>query len=186
MFMTHIETYTPQFIPQIKKLQTIIQNNESFLLVGHSKPDGDCLGSMLALGHWIEKQGKQVHYTASRAHVPSMNWVWGSQKLQYFVDNPDYQLPETQVVIMLDHCASNQRSDLQEILTEYIKDKITVCIDHHVNTPFPTQCSLIDTTSSSASEWVWEILSYLDPQNIDEQIATRCFLGLTTDTGGSV
>ena len=114
-----------------------------------------------------------------------MNWVWGSEKIQYFTDNDNFQLPDAQVVILLDHCAPNQWSDLQEILTDYIKDKITVCIDHHINTAISTQCSLIDTTSSSASEWVWEILTYLDPQGIDNQIATWCFLGLTTDTGGT-
>lgn len=74
--MTHIRTYASQFMPQLAEFKTIINSNSSFLLVGHSRPDGDCLGSMLALGHWIEKQGKHVYYTASRNHVPSLNWVW--------------------------------------------------------------------------------------------------------------
>ena len=185
--MTHINTYTPELIPQIKQFQTIIQENSSFLLVGHTKPDGDCLGSLLALGHWIEKiGGKEVHYTASRSHAPSMNWVWWSEKVQYFTDHESFKLPEVQVVILLDHCAPNQRSDIQILLSDYIKNKITVCIDHHINTPVPVNCSMVDASSSSACEWLWEILNYLDPEGIDKQIATRCFLGLTTDTGGSV
>ena len=70
--MTHINTYTPELIPQIKQFQTIIQENSSFLLVGHTKPDGDCLDSLLAQSHWIEKiGGKEVHNTETKSCAPS-------------------------------------------------------------------------------------------------------------------
>jgi len=41
--MSHLEKYNPDIIPKINELREIISKNNSFLLVGHRNPDGDCI-----------------------------------------------------------------------------------------------------------------------------------------------
>lgn len=186
--MSHVETYLSAFVPQIKQFDQIITDHTTFLIIGHSHPDGDCLWSMLWLGRRLEKQGKKVQYTASRSHASSLDRVWWSEKISYFVDNSDYERYESEVVILIDHSSYGQRSDAQLYFLEHITgDQTIVCIDHHLDANVQTHCSLIDESSSSACELVRELLDYLDPTHtfVDDTIASCCFLWLITDTGAS-
>lgn len=186
----HSKTYLSKLQPEIDCLFQIISNHQTFLLVGHSNPDGDCMGSMLGLGSWLKNIWKKVSYVASRVHDKSLDRVPWSEQIQYFVDNKYFGLEETQVVMFLDHNWSRQRSDMETVMTEYIRNRITVCIDHHMEPTLETDCNIIDESSSSCCELIREMLSDRETRgntkHIDPYIATMLYLGLTTDTGGSV
>lgn len=193
---SHIEKYLPHLADKIEQLFQIISDNEIFCIVWHSNPDGDCLGSMLWLWETLEQQGKKVQYCASRNHEPSLSSrITDIEKVQYYIDRNNTILwldldVDTQVIIFVDHNKSNQRSDMKEYMSEFINNKITVCIDHHVSSwPF-TGLDIVDETSSSACELIWEILDYRlqhkQEFTITKNIATHLYLWLTTDTGQTV
>lgn len=193
--MNHAQTYLNDLIPRIDQLFQIIKNNQKFVIVWHSNPDGDCLGSMLGLWGILEWMGKQVQYCASRPHEASMSRIAWSEKIQYYISRENEILnldldQDTQVVIFVDHNKSNQRSDMKEYMEWFIIWKQTVCIDHHICNEVYTDLDIIDASSSSACELIREILQY--QKSIDNSIeihsdlATLFYTGLTTDTGGTV
>lgn len=177
-------TYLSSLQSQIDQFHDLVKSHQTFLIIGHSNPDGDCLGSMLGLGRWLEKQGKEVRYTASRQHSPSLNRVWWSDRISYVTNNPWYTRFDSDVIICIDHSSYSQRSDAQSYFQEHITNQIIVCIDHHLDASIVCQYSLIDTSASSATELLRELLNYLDPHKeyIDSTIASLCYLGLVTDT----
>lgn len=191
----HIEKYIPHLANKIEQLFQIISDNKVFCIVWHSNPDGDYLGSMLWLWAILEQQGKKVQYCASRSHVQSMSRIPWSEKVSYYIDYENTVLnldldANTQVVIFVDHNKSNQRSDMKEYMSEFINNKITVCIDHHITSwPF-TDLDIIDESSSSACELIREILDYglqhKQEFTITPNIATHLYLWLATDTGQTV
>lgn len=184
--MSHVDSYLSSFIRAIQDFQDIVQNNHTFLIVGHTKPDGDCLWSMIGLWTWLGKQGKSVYYTASRNHSCTLDRVWWSDQIQYFEWNLTYELESScQVVIFVDHSSQGQWSDMKESMMHYCSNKITVCLDHHLKASLVVDCLIVDESSSSACELLWEILQYIDPSFIDEKIASLCLLWLITDTGWS-
>jgi phosphoesterase RecJ-like protein len=79
---------------------------------------------------------------------------------------------------------------MKEFIETYIQNKITCCIDHHIaHDPF-TQIDIIDASSSSCSELLWEIISHRENGSTivytDPQVASSFYVWLTTDTGGTV
>lgn len=181
--MSHIHTYLSDLVSHIKDFQCIVHENSRFLIVGHTRPDGDCLWSMLGLWRWLENQGKEVHYTASRSHNKSLDRVRWSDTIQYFEWNLTYSLdPSCEVVIFVDHSSQSQWSDMLEMMSEYSGNKIKVCIDHHLKASLDVDCKIVDESSSSACELLWETLQYIDASYIDQDIANLCLLWLITDT----
>ena len=98
--MNHIDTYLSAFKPKIAQLDQIINDNQSFLLVGHRSPDGDCIGSMLGFGKWLNNKGKQTHYIVPTPYPQSLSRMTGIEKIKNMEDNQNF--PHADIAIYLD------------------------------------------------------------------------------------
>ena len=153
-----------------------IRANDRFLVVTHENPDGDALGSMLAMALALRALRKDVvMYLSGNAPTPA----------EYrFLDLGDVrrELPddlEERVLLAVD-CANDRR--IGEENTGVDRAKLVVNVDHHHDNSEFGDVNLIVADASSTSEIVRDILRELDIA-LTPEIAAALYVGLVTDTG---
>lgn len=160
----------------IDRVVTELQAAEQVLLVTHTHPDGDALGSLVALQRGLEYLGRRVdvYLPAIDARLPD---ELATFDLTAAVDEHSVDLAGRTVVFL--DCGNADRTPLGERLGEM---GVVINIDHHHdNTGFGT-VNHLDPEASSTAELVWELLRRLEVP-LDVEIAEALYTGLITDTG---
>lgn len=165
-----------------QKLFEKIFNSHKFLILTHENPDGDALGSMLALTIALKKLGKYVDSVcASRIPLPFLFLPKVSEvKNSFFLG--DYDL-----IFILD-CGDLKRTGYADRIKYFARKKAkkVVNIDHHPKNDVHkiSWFNLIDYQASSTSELIYLLLKNIQGVEIDKDMATCLLCGLYTDTGG--
>jgi phosphoesterase RecJ-like protein len=165
-----------QIDSDVKAVVDVIRDNERFHVVTHENPDGDALGSMLAVALGLRALRKDV-----------VMYLWGDAPTpaEYrFLDLADVrrELPddlEERVLLAVD-CANDRR--IGEENTGVDRAKLVVNVDHHHDNSRFGDVNLIVAEASSTSEIVRDILRELDVA-LTPEIAAALYVGLVTDTG---
>ena len=156
----------------MKKIIEAINKAQTVLIVGHARPDGDCLGSTFALREYCLSLGKIVD-VASPTDLPESYKFVDSSKVFNNITQKKYDL-----FIAVD-CASMERIGR---LDGYFRSaKETVNIDHHLNHSGFGKYNLVVNDASSTCELVFDLLSSVI--DLTPQIASYLYIGLSTDTG---
>ena len=156
-----------------EKLFAEIQKAERIAILSHVPPDGDALGSMLALYEALRNIGKQVD--AYTHEVPATyTFMPGLDALKKEPQSTAYDL-----VILVD-CADVRM--LGPFLPIYESAGMTASIDHHISNSGNGKVNVLDFEASSAAQIV---LSVLEAGNlpITVSMATNLYVGISTDTG---
>ena len=163
------------------KLLAILKESRSFLIAGHINPEGDSIGSCLALALGLKNLGKKKISVISKDPVPeNLKFLPASGIIRH-------QLPrgEVDAAVLID-CNSMERTGFSSF-----KAKKTVIIDHHL-LPASTaearffqsvSASLVDPGAAAAGVLVYRVLKALNVP-IDKKIATNLYTALLVDTGG--
>lgn len=157
-----------EIINRIKKAQHL-------LVASHCDPDGDAIGSLLALGLTVSKLDKKVTiYNASP--IPAVyRFLPSVEKIVRQIKNA----ATYDAVLILD-CGHISR--VGESYANFSQIPVIINIDHHItNTRFGT-IQLIDPTACSTAEIVYRLIKALNAP-IDKAIATSIYTGILTDTG---
>ena len=150
-----------------------LRDGERFLLVTHENPDGDALGSLVAMQGVMRALGKDSLMFIGRDEFPlPYEYAWFD--LEDLVnDVPDDVSDRT--IVFLD-CGNLDRNAIK------IDDAAILNVDHHHdNTHFGTINHVVPETSSTA-EIVWDLMRGLDVA-LTPRIAEALYVGLVTDTG---
>lgn len=147
----------------------------------HVSPDGDAVGSVLALHNGLNLLGKDSYIISKDKLGDNLQFLPGSNKITAEIDVP---VNGTDLVVVLD-CGNFDR--ISANLKEY-KGKI-VNVDHHISNDFFGEENYIDTKASATAEIVYELLQHLgitfEENNKDiNEIGTCIYTALVTDTGG--
>lgn len=146
------------------------------LLVTHTHPDGDAIGSIAGMRQVLLQLGKRVEIFIA-AHDLVLPDEIDTQPLGEVVTEHDVQL-DGRLVVFLD-CGNADRSPLGARIGEL--DELLDIDHHHDNTRFGT-LNLIDPAASSTAEMVWELAQALGAE-LTRELADALYLGLVTDTG---
>lgn len=156
-------------------LLKLIKTNKKFLIVSHISPEGDAIGSSIALALGLKKMDKSV-YVLNRDPVPDILKFLPSAKIV------TGKIPSGKFDVMfIVDCPNTERTGLKNL-----RAKITVTIDHHLllSQVIPKQSlNLIDPKASATGELVYKLLHSLHV-TIDKAIATNLYTAILTDTGG--
>ena len=158
------------------KIAEIVRLQNRFGLYTHTKPDGDALGSLLALGLALEKLGKSVHYCSEG--MPSLDFLPGYAKLEAEACH------DVDVIIYVD-CANCERNALQ---TSAARDErnfpppMIINIDHHISNTQFGDVYWIDPASSSVGEMLWFLFEEMGI-TVDYDMAMNLYTSIVTDTG---
>lgn len=154
-------------------LEQMLEQTGSVVILGHVRPDGDCLGSTLGLYHYI-----QTNYPAIRAAVyleessPKFGYLAGYDAILHETDEERYEL-----CICLD-CGDEERlGSFGVFLANASK---SMCLDHHITNTRFCEVNLVSENASSTCEVLFE---QLDEEKIDKAAAECLYTGLIHDTG---
>lgn len=177
-----METLTNDFITGARKA---ISDANHILILTHKNPDGDALGSGLALFHLFGDLKKKVTFITPN-HLPVyLNWMTGISDVIVYESHKELGkelIKESDLILMVDF---NHRSRLSEVGDVVIPHRVPkIMIDHHPNPEDISTFLYSRTNSSSTAEMVFEFIEQLFGENyITKTIAESLFVGIMTDTG---
>lgn len=154
--------------------ETILDNVKSVAIIGHIRPDGDCIGSCLAVYNYLEEQYPRVDATVYlEAPSPKFGYLKNIDKIVTdFSEEKEYDL-----CICLD---SSDTLRFGEAVKYLNRAKKSVCVDHHVtNTGFAGE-SIVVADSSSTCEVLFGLM---EEEKISKAVAACIYTGIIHDTG---
>ncbi len=147
---------------------------QSFVLACHQRPDGDTLGSSLAMAHALRSMGKDVVVLSDDGVPENYEFIPESDTVLTSTDRRDFD-----VGMLVDSEGINRVGAAAEAVKSA---RLTVCIDHHVPGGEFGELRVVDTGAAATAEIVAELLEE-NSVPIDQVSATQLLTGLIADTG---
>ena len=159
----------------------LVRGHRRFLLTSHVRPDGDALGSELAMAAILEQLGKEVLVVNPFALPRNFQFLDPQRKLKELgADVSADQLDSYEVLVVLDTTAWAQLGAMGEVIRTTRAKKLV--IDHHVSEDDLGAELLKDTRAEAAGRLVVEAADQLGVE-LSPEIARAAFVALATDTG---
>jgi phosphoesterase RecJ-like protein len=161
----------------LKKVAAEIRKHKKFLLSVHTSPEGDAIGSELALAGLLKRLGK-IPIIVNEDPLPDeYKFLPRTETIKIY--NPNLRKLDYDCLIVLD-CSDLNRTGKVSCLK---RDNIPVInIDHHISNSRFGDVNLVDTKASSASELIYELYRQMKVP-LDRNCALLIYVGIMTDTG---
>ncbi len=158
---------------------------EKIVLVSHVNPDGDAIGSALAIHHYLKNFGKTSHVIMPNDYPDFLKWLPGSEEVIIFTLNETeakYVLADSDFIFLLDFNNPERAGKIKDLIN---RGKVfKVMIDHHPNPSEFADIAYCDILSSSTAELVFRFIEMAgNPELVDNIIATCLYTGIMSDTG---
>jgi bifunctional oligoribonuclease and PAP phosphatase NrnA len=162
-----------------------LKSPKKVFLTSHSNPDGDALGSLLALYHFLSGAGHVVSMMVPNRFPGFLQWMPGQDEIHIYEKQPDlcdHLFQEAELIFSLDY---NSPERLENASVPFRKSKgMKILIDHHIQPDKKAYDHCVTTTGvSSTAELVYLLMKTIDPELIDKTIAECICVGIMTDTG---
>jgi len=160
---------------------SIIENNQSFLISSHVRPDADALGSELGMAAILESFGKQVSIVNATAPPATLGFLNPELRIQKLgQDITSEQLPNVDVYVIVDTSAWQQLGAMAEVIQKAGKSRVV--IDHHVSSDNLGATEFKDVESAATGELICELAEFLNVP-FDAPTASALYAAIATDTG---
>ncbi len=159
-----------------EQIGEVLHKHQSFVLISHVRPDGDAIGSQLALGFSLIAAGKSVRLINEDGLPDNLAFMAGAKKIEL----PPTEPLDVEVAIALDTATKPRLGD--NALHAASKAKIWLNIDHHVSNPKYGDLNLIDSTSPATGQILYQLLTALNLPFPDET-RDAIYVAVSTDTG---
>ncbi len=161
----------------MENISNYIKEHDNFLLITHSRPDGDALGSIFSLHQALINLGKKSTLFLDEKFNDEYN---SSCFAPFLVQEELPKLDEFSCCISLD-AADTRRLGIGETKFEDINIPI-INIDHHPDNKMFGKLNYINSEIASCAEIVLDLLKIMEVK-ITEEIATTLMLGIVSDSG---
>jgi bifunctional oligoribonuclease and PAP phosphatase NrnA len=161
---------------QMDRLFSAIREARHICVFPHIDPDGDTLGSALALQSLITRLGKPAKVVLDGPPPERLNFMPGFDTIS---NTDSMKACENTLAIAVDVSAIERMGRATEL---FRKAPVTAQIDHHETNPGFAQINLIDAKAPSSASVVFSLFKALDIR-LREDEATNLYVGLSTDTG---
>ena len=171
---------------QLENLQTYLSSPKNIVIVPHRNPDGDAMGSTIALCLYLNKKGHKATVVAPNEYPEFLHWLPASKKVLLF-DKQNKQskkaIDASDMIFLLDFNALHRvGDDMQKTLEAYPNN--FAMIDHHLQPDAIATYLYSDPSICSTAQMVYHFIEKLnDVEVIDKDIATCLYVGIMTDTG---
>ncbi|MDC9722728.1 MAG: bifunctional oligoribonuclease/PAP phosphatase NrnA [Urechidicola sp.] len=171
---------------QISEIKDLLSTPQNIVIIPHKNPDGDAIGSSLALYHYL-KDKHAVTIVSPNDYPEFLKWLPSDKNAIRFFDKQNKQskrvLEKATIVFLLDFNALHRLgSDMEKSVKKF--DGTFIMIDHHQQPDPITEYIYSDTSVCSTCQMVYHFLEKLDAVNkVDADIATCLYVGIMTDTG---
>lgn len=152
-----------------------LREHQTFAVLSHVRPDGDALGSQLAMALSLRQMGKDVRVWNEDGMLQKYSFLPRAELMR----QPPAVREAVDVVIALDTAIQNRMGTAIEAVAS---SKICINIDHHPSNPGYGDLVYIDATAPATGQILFELLK-AEKFPIDAEIAENLFVALSTDTG---
>ncbi len=157
-----------------KIIETLL-NEKYFYIISHMLPDGDSVGSLLAMGEGLRRLGKEVRLFTPGNIPHKYKFLKGSEAVVHdvLIEDPDI------TTVVLD---SSDPERLGIFKDAVLKSKKIINIDHHVTNQRFGTLDLVDSTAAATGEIIYGILKEMNVE-LNISIAEALYVAISTDTG---
>ncbi|NIM02470.1 MAG: bifunctional oligoribonuclease/PAP phosphatase NrnA [Acidobacteria bacterium] len=158
------------------------EGHESFVLTTHMKPDGDALGSQIALARYLVSSGKNVRLINGDPTPETLAFMAeDSPKIEvYDPEVHDEEIRGADRVVLVDNSAPDRLGRMEPIMLAVAGN--VLCIDHHPTREAPWAENILKVGASSTAVLIWDLLQNRGWEP-DSLACNAIFVGLATDTG---
>jgi len=159
-----------------QQIGELLHSHQSFVLLSHVRPDGDAIGSQLALGYALLAAGKSVRMINDDGVPENLAFMAGSEAIK----TPPAEPLDVEIAIALDTATKPRLGE--KSLKAASKAKIWINIDHHISNPKYGDFNLIDAASPATGQIVYQLIIALGlPMPAESRDAI--YVAVSTDTG---
>ena len=168
----------------LEKFKKALITQKKIVIIPHKNPDGDALGGSLALQAFLTKTGHNSQIISPNEYPEFLDWMPGQKKIKKFSDALDESIQTIETADIIFTLDFNQLSRIDQLGPFVEKSNaLKIMIDHHEHPGDYASITFSDSTKGSTCEMVYELISHLDSDQMDEAIASCLYTGIMTDTG---
>ena len=162
---------------QFLEIKKEIKKNENIILTAHINPDGDAIGSGLALFLTLKNKypNKNIRFILQDPIPYTTKFLYGSDQIEILNENEIYNID---LLIFLDSATKERTGKV----SEKIKAKKYINIDHHISNPSYGDINCVIPTCSSTSEIIYNFIEEC-AYTLSKEAGEAIYLGLVNDTG---
>jgi phosphoesterase RecJ-like protein len=169
-----------------EQISNEIKAAQNIVVTSHKGPDGDAIGSALAMFLFLRKINKNVSVCLPDDAPHYLKSLNGTDQISFFDKNPNQvteKLVNADLIFCLDYNAPDRLGkEMGEVLIKSSARRIL--IDHHPNPTAFCDVMYSDVSSSSTAQLVFELIEQSGNKNLlDHDLGATIYLGLVTDTG---
>ncbi len=161
----------------MKKTIKTINDSNNVLVIGHKRPDGDSIGSCIAMYYTLKEKGKNVSILNDDPVPESFEFINTGNIVK---NDCNGFIPD--LIIYLDSATEERVGDNVSKIVDGFGNVYCINIDHHPNNPKYCDLNYIDSKASSTCEMLYGIFNAMNVK-IDSDIAEALLTGIVTDTG---
>jgi phosphoesterase RecJ-like protein len=160
-----------------KKASEMVKSAKRILISGHLSPDGDSLGSMIALSKLLNNAGYEAFAVADINALGKIGFLEGTKSL---IPLRNLKRQKKFDLFIAVDCGAFDRMPPE---VRPVAEKLpTICIDHHISNTGFGDVAIVDPNASSAGELVWRWAKW-NEWKLDKVIAEALWVAMITDTG---
>jgi phosphoesterase RecJ-like protein len=168
-----------------KELFKLLSTSENILIICHINPDGDAIGSQLALYYYLQSKGIKAEMLSPNHIQEFLKWMDGTELIKIYIKNQKkYKklINEADLIIMVDFNHSDRMGEAEKIVMKSSAKK--VIIDHHLDPEYFADLTISDPSRCSTSELMNMLISGMNKGPfLHKQYAEAIYVGIVTDTG---
>jgi bifunctional oligoribonuclease and PAP phosphatase NrnA len=168
-----------------KELSKLFSTSYNILLICHINPDGDAIGSQLALYHYLKAIGKNVSMMAPNNLQEFLKWMDGADQINIFIKDRKKcrnLIEAADLLVMLDFNQPGRLGEAEEAVIASRSRK--VILDHHLSPVSFADTIISEPSKCSTSELVHELVTGIHGGRfLSKAYSESLYVGIITDTG---
>lgn len=180
-----MQTHKEMTEKDISSIKELLGSPKKVIITTHQLPDGDAMGSSLAVYNYLLQKGHNVAVISPSNYPNFLKWLPGNdQVLNYYTDKDliKKRFDEADIMFCLDYNTPDRTKGLKELVKSF--DGIIIMIDHHPDPDDFGDYMLSVVSSSSTAELIFDFINFLgDGGLINKDVAACIYTGILTDTG---
>ncbi len=171
---------------KIERFNSLVKNAKNIVITAHKSPDGDSIGSSLALYHYLkqEHQNVQVCHPDKAPHF--LSWMTGFDEIVTHEEKEievERLMQEADLIFCLDYNSPGRIGKMDDLLAQSTANKIM--IDHHRDPADDfVQLMFSDPATCSTAQLIFELIeTRSDLSKINNDVSQAIYTGIITDTG---
>src|SRR5690554_114005 len=167
-------------------VEKTLNSPKQIVITSHHKPDGDALGSSLAMYHWLKPKGHDVRVIVPSDFPNFLDWMPGRDGIVIYPaqkEESDQFIAHADVIFCLDFNSLSRINLMEEAVSA--SAAIKIMIDHHLDPAGFDDYRHWDSNAAATAELVYGFVTNLmgEPEAITPAIADCLYTGIMTDTG---